>query len=347
MRSFLIVAALVLVGLAAAASLFVRVDAQEPRATLDYSCDTTRVPSGVDTLLRCRAVARNQSSDVLEDVWFGFGGAGNVPPPDRYYFFAARLDGRVQEPSPGDITYSLGDIAPGVERVLELDVIVRVTQPSGALARLYAGDGTATAYDEEAVVIEPDDAAPDVTIRMDLSQPSGDPRRSYALLTVKDSGRATDTFTADLDLAEHMSVPAAYERKVPFLGQEVFGEKFHLTTVLSDPAVAAGVEQSIAFELALDEACQGGTIGVVGYVHSPDGTVQRPALLVDLPTDDSCIGGTNGDVTTLARGGFGPSGDAYGIGDLAAALLLLGVSLLAAAAGVRARRRAGANVPER
>jgi hypothetical protein len=299
------------------------------------------VPAGVDTLLRCRAVARNQSPDTLRDVGFGFAPAGNVPPPARYWFFAARLDGVVQDTGPGDITYQMGDIPPGGERVLELDVIVRVTEPSGAVAFLSPDFGGST-YAQEAVIIEPDDAPPDVSMRLDVSQPSGDPRRYSALLTVRDSQRETDTFTADLGIDDHVSISDAYAREVPFRGEEVWGDKFHLTTVLSDPPVPAGVDQSIAFEMVLDEPCQGGTIGVVGYTHSPDGAVHRPALIVDLPSDETCFGGggDDADVTTLARGGFGPLDGPRGAGDLAAALLVAGAALLSAGAAVRATRRA-------
>ncbi|MEX2227049.1 MAG: hypothetical protein WEB52_11440 [Dehalococcoidia bacterium] len=312
MRTLLIVLALAGTAVAAGASFVLQAGAQEQAATLEYTCDPPRAPSGVDTLLRCRAVATNTGSDPLRDVRFNFEPAANLPPPDRFYFFGGRLDGAPFDVDGGQIVYTIGDLAPGEERVLDLDVIVRVPQqPSGAVARLFLpGDGRELA--RQLVVIEPDDAPPPVTMRLQLSQNTDDPRRFQALLTANDAAREIDTFTADIALFDHMSIPDAYARVEPLLGEEVFGEKFHLTTLHNDPPSPAAVDVSIAFEVSLQEACQGGSLAIVGYIHAPTGEVSRPALLAELPVPDVCLtpgvdaAGEPGAVMSLGQGGFGP-----------------------------------------
>jgi len=304
MRTLLIIVMLVGVAAIAAASFVLDGGAQQPGATLEYTCDPPRVPANVDTLVRCRAVAVAPTDTPLNNVRLSFELAPPVPPPARWYFFGARLglDGVPFEVDPGQTVYDLGEMAPGERTTLDLDIVLRVSAPSGALVVLSAGE---VRLAQELVVIEPDDAPPPVTIELQLAQNTTDLRRFQALLMVNDADRAIDTFTADIGLPAGMSIPDAYARQQPLLGEEVFGEKFHLTTVLNDPPSPAGADVSIGFEIVTDERCQAGTLALVGYIHAPTGEVARPALLTELPEDPECYSAD--EVTSLGQGGFGPA----------------------------------------
>jgi hypothetical protein len=332
MKTFLIVAVLVAVALAAASSFFVRAGAQQPRATLDAACDPAALPADTDGLVRCRFVAANTGREPLAGVRFAFVPTDAVPPPARYYFFAARLDGVVLDSGPADLDYPIGDIAPGQERVLEIDAIVRVIQPGGAMALLHTGAGGANLA-QELVLIDPG-APPGVSMRLQLSQNTEDPRRYQALLTVNDPAREIDTFTADIGATSPVTLPEAFVRQEPLLGEEVFGDKLHLLVVRNDTAAPAGSDVAIGFEILVDDPCRSATLAVVGYVHAPDGTIARPALLDELPIPSSCF--EPGAVTSLGQGGSGPDATAA---DPAMALIAVLVAGVTAALGLVAIRR--------
>lgn len=331
MRTLLIVVMLMVVALAAGASFFVRAGAQEPQASLDYVCDPQSVPEGVDTLLRCRVVATNTGTVPLPDVWFGFVPAPDVAIPDRYYFFAARLDGIPLDINSGQINYDLGAIPPGGERVLELDVIVRVTQPSGALAQLYSLE-SGYEFAQQTLIIEPSDDPAPVEMRMEAHYGAAGEGTYRSSLAVSGSVEVTE-FTADLGLYENMSIPAVYARQERMQGEDVFGEKFHLPIVRT---AAPTTTSDIPFDVQVEPACSGGTVAAVGYVRAADGTVYRPALLFDLSVPETCY--ESGDVTGLARGGFGPqTAVGWPVDAIAVALLAAGLLTLVGGVAVEAR----------
>jgi hypothetical protein len=307
MRTLVIVLVLTGIALAAGASFIMRAGAQQPTATLSYACDPASVTPGVDTLRRCHARATNTGSVPLTGVRLTFAGANNVPIPARYYFFGARLDGVPFDVQGGDIDFPIGDIAPGEQRTLDLDVIVRVGEPSGAIARLYLAGDDGAGLAQQLVTIEPDASAPPgAALRVRMTPVPGDPRRYEALLTVT-SPQAFDDFTADVGAWEGITVDRAFWRQERMLGEDVFGtNKFHLTLARFDPPNPPGAEQSIAFEIDTAYPCGGGLIAVVGYLHAPDGQVARPALLAELPVPEGCADAGGTAVTSLGRGGFGP-----------------------------------------
>lgn len=303
MRTVIIVLVLAGVAVAAGASFVMRAGAQVPTATLSYDCQPLSVSPGVDAFVRCRAVATNTGSGPLAGVRLQFVPASNLPIPARYYFFGARLDGVPFDVEGGDIEYEIGTIAPGQQRTLDLDVIVRTTEPSGALARLYlSGDGAELA--QQLVVIESSAPSPGATLDIQVRPLPGDGRRYTALLTVTSSA-AFDEFTADIGTWEGITVPHAFWRDERMLGEDVFGtNKFHLALARFDPPNPPGAEASIAFEIDTAQPCSGGVLAAVGYLHAPDGQVARPALLAELPVPDACYAA--GAVTSLGQGGSGP-----------------------------------------
>jgi hypothetical protein len=299
MRTLIIVLVLTTLAVAAGLSFVLQAGAQEPPATLEYTCDPPHIPASTETLIRCRAVVTNTGGEVLTHLRLNFAPAASVPSPDLWYFFGGRLDGQPLKVDRGQLMYDLGTLASGEERALDLDVILRVSAPSGAVVSIFNASGKALA--QELVVIEPDDV-PAPVMSVDLQRNPDYPGRYSAVLTVRDPLRAVDTFTADIDLADGMSIPDKYRRLHPLLGEEIFGDKFHLDTLTLVHPVAPGEDVSTPFDIVLDDPCRGGTLAIVGYLHAPDGVVARPALVDDLPVWSSC----SGAVTSLGQGGFGP-----------------------------------------
>jgi hypothetical protein len=306
MRTLIIVVVLLFVAVAAGASFVVGGGAQQPGATLDYACDTTRIPANVDTLVRCRAVVTNTGQERLSDVRLQFEPAPGVPSPDRWYFFGARLDGAPFEVDRGQIVYDIGRAEPGERFTLDLDIILRVSAPSGAVVSLWlAPDGTRLT--QQLVVIEPDEAPPSVTIDLQLEQSLEDPHLYVGALQFSSEEYTIDSFTADIALSPGLSIPDGLARTEPLLGEEVFGGKFHLRLVTLDPPATPPATVGVPVEVYAGDPCQGGSLALVGYVHAPDGPVARPSLVTELPVDPDCFGGDlPGGVTSLGQGGFAP-----------------------------------------
>jgi hypothetical protein len=248
---------------------------------------------------------------TLRRVQFGFGAATSLPIPSRYYFFGARLDGTPLAVQAYQIDYALGDMAPGEERTLDLDIIVRVGERSGAVARVYSGED-GRELTQQGIVIEPTDARPEVDVRLDLEPLPGAEVGHVARLVVMDASREVDTLSASVALEGELTIPVAYARQEQFLGEDVFGEKFRLLVARFTPtSPPSTVERTIEFEVR-DAGCGGGMIALVAYVHRTDGSVARPALLADVPFDEtlatheSCVAVSVDGVRSLGQGGFGP-----------------------------------------
>jgi len=144
MRTLLLVLLLLLLALAAGLGLALPAGAQATPGggvSLNVACDPTEVPAGVESLVECNIVARNEGAATLAVARIAFTPpSAAVPLPDRYYFFSVQVDGAERDTSGGGGTvYEVGDIAPGVERVVTVRVIVRSAGDFGADVVLVTG----------------------------------------------------------------------------------------------------------------------------------------------------------------------------------------------------------------
>jgi hypothetical protein len=143
MKTFLVVALLMLLALGALAGLVVPSRAGQSSGGLFADCTPPAVPRGVPTLLHCRFIVTNTGPEPLPEARLAFQPAPDLPIPDRYFFFREWIDGVEQQTTGTDITYDIGTLPARGQRVVELDVIVISTHESGADAVLIAGaDGT-------------------------------------------------------------------------------------------------------------------------------------------------------------------------------------------------------------
>lgn len=145
------------VSLVVAGAVWDGVSAQEDAggAELAYACTPSGAATGEDTLLRCTATARNTGSEPLANAHLNFA-PSDLPIPDRYYFFRYRLNGEERPTSSGALSYAFGNIAPGDSSRIELDIIVRVTQRSGAGVQLvsYPSPSAPIVHDSATVAVE-------------------------------------------------------------------------------------------------------------------------------------------------------------------------------------------------
>jgi hypothetical protein len=136
-KTLLIIVVLLGVAVAAGASFVVGGGAQEGEAAsaeLGGGCRARHdyIPAGEDAIIGCTFTATNTGGTSLASPEIYFVPSSAVAPPERYFFFRYMLDG-VERPTTGTgTTYEFNTITPGKSSRIELEIIVRASQPFGA-----------------------------------------------------------------------------------------------------------------------------------------------------------------------------------------------------------------------
>jgi len=143
MRTFLVVVVMLLLACALMAGFLMPVAGAQapPAADLTVDCDGEAAAPSVATVRSCILKVANQGSAPVDGARVTFQPAPTGLIPDRYYFWDVRLDGRLLDTVPGQLTYELGNVPPGVTRTVELSVIVESAHPYTAMAVLSDAAG--------------------------------------------------------------------------------------------------------------------------------------------------------------------------------------------------------------
>lgn len=313
-------------------------------ASLDVACTGTPIPSGIDTVTRCTFTARNIGSTPLDKLKLTLAATQNLAIPDRYYFFAATRDGQPLAIAPGDLEYAFNDLAPGVQSVIVLTIIIRSTRTYGADAILVRRSETWNVpdqiFDTELIQGEVSAATtPTLAITLDSVPPGGvggeaPPREG--LLTVENS---TTGPIDGVELSLAFGTPAEVIVTSPELPDLQLQRSPDRAIIPVGRLVPGQLRRfSISFASSSDAQCQ---------FASPAVTVTSNGNLIAAKISDTSIAlGTcdysgqqgGGGPESLPQGGSGPGGQSSRARYVEVVSLLV-AGLAFAALGVRLRMR--------
>lgn len=207
MRTLFLVLVMLLVALAAGLSFVLPAGAQEqPAATLEVLCHPPGEPGVVLAsrelvLVTCTATARNTGPVLLAGAQLAFVPATTLPPPDTYVFWSELRDGVRQPLGEAQLAYDFGDIPPGAQSVIVLDVIVHSTHDFGADAVLLAQpDQRVYARDTVRGAVAPEGAAtvPATLTRVDVDAAAPPAWITYELNVMNFGSAPDDDITVEL-----------------------------------------------------------------------------------------------------------------------------------------------------
>ena len=112
----------------------------EAKGSLTITCDRDSLPRGVDTLIRCTYVARNDSDEDWQGVRLTYQPLAGAATPNRYFFFRYGQGETVLAHEPSQTTYAFPWVSAGASAQMQLDVIVNSEHDFGVTAVLSTGD---------------------------------------------------------------------------------------------------------------------------------------------------------------------------------------------------------------
>jgi hypothetical protein len=328
MRTLLLIGLLLSLAVAAGLSFVVTAGAGAG-LTLERECTPDVLERNVDTLVTCTFTVSNSGAATAPDVRLAFE-ASSDRIPDRYRFFSYGLDGAQTPVDPGQLTYDVGDIAPGEEKVAEIGVVLRDSQGFGARTVLTAGPGRRRVLEE--------------TFRTDVVDPSG----HLVYLRFEPQPVATTTVmlaienAGDADL-EDVRIEMSPGPSIDLTGPATWTFDPASGHFVNEPAIAVKPGRmyvSAAFSSPLDCAWAAPTFVVTGSAAGEPVTL---ALIVDdgIQLDD-CDGprgqGGGGDTGASALPSTGAGRDNDPLPSIGALSAMLVAGAIAAGAGDRLRR---------
>jgi hypothetical protein len=334
MRTVLLVVAMMLVALTAGLSFVPRAGAQEqPTATLELWCRSDRlraaIPDGVATLLTCTATTRDTGSVALVDAQLLFMPAAAAPPPDAYRFWSEVRDGVPQQVGEAQLAYDLGDIAPGGESVVVLEIVVRSTHEYGADVVLVAQpdqrEYARTTFHGTVV-----DGAESIGLKL-YHGPAVSDSVGYGLMILNFTGTPYDAVTAELSPGRGVRLEGVSEWRLTSASP-------HLAADLG-PLAADSVDQRAFTIVPADGGCV--TAQPVLVVTATQGGQVFHAAAIDDGVVLTCGVGEGGDdgVSAFPAAGSGPPLHHETGGATGAALLAGGAGAIALGLALRRRAR--------
>lgn len=306
-------------------------------ATLIGSCEPPPpIVTGFDTLLQCRFRATNMGAAPIVGAQLGFVPSNAAPPPGRYYFFSARLVGGSQTKiGSGNTIFDLGDIPPNQTATLDVEIIVRSSQPYGADVVLLA-QPSQRQFAQITLTNSVGGVAPAPALKVEIGpltslggsfdQSDGPPyqRAPLALSIINEETAAV----RDLDVEVAFGSGVAFQPSGPD-GWTLDPASGHLSLRIAE--LAAGERRGLVLPLGASTCAAADAAVVVTYEGRHTAALDDGSMLGTCDSVDAPSG--------LARGGFGPAPGGSG-GEEAIGIALLAAGVIALGAGVTMRRRA-------
>lgn len=319
MKSVVIVLALVLMAAAAGMSfVFQSAGAQENGATLEAECSpplgrgVAAVEAGVYEFVSCRFEARNTGDSPLPGASLSLMPAPDLSPPREYRMFHLVRDGVREAVSPGQLTFTFADMAPGEQSTIELGIILKSDRPFGARADLIAetdryepiasaslrGDVTNERQQRVAVTLEPGG---------DLTESESGRAARYELVVSNELEAEVEDVVVEIDARAGSSDDVEFAAEGEW---EPIAGTGHLSTSLGTIASGETLRRELTFTIP-EGGCAYYLRPALVLTARRGETGLRTALLpetVTIPATEACppgIGG-GGEAALLPATGTGP-----------------------------------------